>query len=65
MVKHATRFQLAIYLQQGYNLTCWNEAEDRWGLYLKAKNYRNKFKTRLAASGSKVELEALVKEYVK
>lgn len=63
MIKYATRFQLAIYLQRGYDLICFNSAKDWWGLYLKAPNYQNKFKTRLAASGTKAELEALVKEY--
>lgn len=65
LTKHATRFQFAIYLQQGYNLVCWNPDEDRWGMYLKSLNYVNRFKTRLAASGTKAELDALIEEYTK
>lgn len=75
MVKHATRFQMAIYLHQGYHILDWGSGQA--GLYLESKLYwtdwsgtfllnpNKQFKTgtKLAASGTREELEAFVAEF--
>lgn len=76
MVKYATRFQLALYLQQGYTIVDWGMGQA--GLYLNGKsgyrapwhgknflgNYQMKTGTTLAASGTREELETLVREFL-
>jgi len=62
MILYASKFELVMNLRPG-NYTTVDFGDGRTGLYL--KDFRNQFKTPLAATGTSEEIEALIQQYVK